>query len=43
MTNQFVGESHDWASQPVFNVKQFLRAGDNVIAVEVHQAGEIAA
>ncbi len=35
VNNQFVGESHDWSSQPVFNAKQFLRVGDNVIAVGV--------
>jgi beta-galactosidase len=35
VNNQFVGESHDWSSQPVFNAKQFLRAGDNVIVVGV--------
>jgi beta-galactosidase len=35
VNNQFVGESHDWAAQPVFNAKQFLRVGDNVIAVGV--------
>lgn len=35
VNNQFVGESHDWSAQPVFSVKPFLRAGDNVIAVGV--------
>jgi beta-galactosidase len=35
VNNQFLGESHDWSSQPVFNAKQFLRVGDNVIAVGV--------
>jgi beta-galactosidase len=35
VNNQFVGESHDWSSQPVFNAKRFLRVGDNVIAVGV--------
>lgn len=39
VNNQFVGESHDWSSQPVFNAKQFLRAGDNVIAVGVRNSG----
>jgi beta-galactosidase len=35
VNNQFVGESHNWSSQPVFNAKRFLRVGDNVIAVGV--------
>ena len=35
VNNQFVGESHDWSSQPVFNAKPFLHVGDNVIAVGV--------
>jgi beta-galactosidase len=38
VNNQFVGESHDWSSQPVFNAKQFLHVGDNVIAVGVKNA-----
>ena len=39
VNNQFVGESHDWAAQPVFNTKQFLHVGDNVIAVGVKNSG----
>ena len=35
MNNQRVGESHDWSAQPVFDIKQALHAGDNVIAVGV--------
>ncbi|HMP84971.1 MAG TPA: DUF4982 domain-containing protein, partial [Verrucomicrobiota bacterium] len=35
VNNQFVGESHDWSAQPVFNIKSFLRVGENVIAVGV--------
>ena len=35
VNNQFVGESHDYASQPLFDIKKFLHAGDNVIAVGV--------
>jgi beta-galactosidase len=35
VNNQFVGESHDWQAQPAFDIKKFLRAGDNVIAVGV--------
>jgi beta-galactosidase len=36
VNNQFVGESHDWQAQPIFDVKKFLHAGDNVIAVGVY-------
>jgi beta-galactosidase len=36
VNNQFVGESHDWQAQPVFDVKKYLHAGDNVIAVSVY-------
>lgn len=39
VNGQFVGESHDWAAQPVFDIKKFLRAGDNVIAVGVKNDG----
>ena len=39
VNNQFMGESHDWASQPVFNAKQFLHVGDNIIAVGVKNSG----
>ena len=35
VNNQFAGESHDWASQPLFDIKKFLHVGDNVIAVGV--------
>ena len=35
VNNQLMGESHDWSSQLVFNAKQFLHVGDNVIAVGV--------
>ena len=38
MNNQFVGESHDWQAQPTFDIKKFLRAGDNIIAVAVNNA-----
>ncbi len=41
MNNQLVGESHDWQAQPAFDIKKFLHAGDNVIAVGVkNDAGE---
>jgi beta-galactosidase len=35
VNNQRVGESTDWAAQPVFDIKKALHAGDNVIAVGV--------
>jgi beta-galactosidase len=36
VNGQFVGESHDWQAQPIFDVKKFLHVGDNVIAVGVY-------
>jgi beta-galactosidase len=39
VNNQFVGESHDWQAQPIFDIKKFLHAGDNVIAVGVNNGG----
>ena len=38
VNNQFAGESHDWAAQATFEIKKFLRVGDNVIAVGVNNA-----
>ena len=35
VNNQFAGESHDWQAQPLFDIKKFLHAGDNLIAVGV--------
>ena len=35
VNGQLVGESHDWASSPVFDIRKFLRPGDNTIAVAV--------
>jgi beta-galactosidase len=35
VNNKRVGESHDWSSQPMFDIKKALHAGDNVIAVGV--------
>jgi beta-galactosidase len=35
VNNHRVGESHDWQAQPLFDIKKFLHAGDNVIAVGV--------
>ena len=36
VNNQYVGESHDWQAQPVFDAKKYLHVGDNVIAVGVY-------
>lgn len=38
VNNQFAGESHDWASPQVFDIKKSLRAGDNVVAVGVRNS-----
>jgi beta-galactosidase len=38
VNGQFVGESHDWQAQPIFDVKKHLHAGDNVIAVGVYNS-----
>jgi beta-galactosidase len=38
VNGQFVGESHDWQAQPIFDIKKFLHTGDNVIAVGVNNA-----
>jgi len=39
VNNHRVGESHDWAAHAVFDVKNVLQAGDNVIAVGVKNDG----
>jgi beta-galactosidase len=36
VNGQYIGESHDWQAQPAFDVKKYLHAGDNVIAVGVY-------
>ncbi|HKW29455.1 MAG TPA: hypothetical protein VJT54_08975, partial [Verrucomicrobiae bacterium] len=36
VNGRFVGESHDWQAQPIFDIKKFVHAGDNVIAVGVN-------
>jgi beta-galactosidase len=36
VNGQFVGESHDWQAQPIFDIKNVVHAGDNVIAVGVN-------
>ena len=30
VNGQFIGESHDWQAQPIFDIKKFIHAGDNV-------------
>jgi len=36
VNDQFIGESHDWQAQPIFDIKKFIRVGDNVVAVGVN-------
>jgi beta-galactosidase len=36
VNGKFVGESHDWQAQPIFDIKKFVHAGDNVVAVGVN-------
>ena len=36
VNGQFIGESHDWQAQPIFDAKKYLHAGDNIIAVGVY-------
>ena len=36
VNGQPVGESHDWRGSPAFDVAKFVHAGDNSIAVVVH-------
>ena len=38
VNGQFVGESHDWQAQPIFDIKKFIHVGDNVIAVGVNNS-----
>jgi len=38
VNGHFVGESHDWQAQPVFDIKKLMHAGDNVVAVGVNNA-----
>jgi len=38
VNGQFVGESHDWQAQPMFEAKKYLHVGDNVIAVGVYNS-----
>jgi beta-galactosidase len=36
VNGQLVGESHDWQAQPIFDIKNSVHVGDNVIAVGVN-------
>ncbi|HTW32104.1 MAG TPA: hypothetical protein VMD76_10510, partial [Candidatus Sulfotelmatobacter sp.] len=36
VNGQLVGESHDWRASPTFDVGRFIHAGENTIAVAVH-------
>jgi beta-galactosidase len=36
VNGHFIGETHDWQAQPIFDVKKFIHTGDNVIAVGVN-------
>jgi beta-galactosidase len=36
VNGRFVGESHDWQAQPIFDIKKIVHAGDNVVAVGVN-------
>jgi beta-galactosidase len=38
VNGRFVGESHDWQAQPIFDIKNVVHAGDNVVAVGVNNA-----
>jgi len=38
VNGQFVGETHDWQAQPIFDIKRFIHAGDNVVAVGVNNS-----
>jgi beta-galactosidase len=35
INGKLAGESHDWSSQPAFEIQKYLRAGDNTLAVVV--------
>jgi beta-galactosidase len=36
VNGHFVGESHDWQAQPIYDIKNFIHEGDNIIAVGVN-------
>ena len=36
VNGQLVGESHDWRASPSFDIGKFIHAGENTIAVAVH-------
>ena len=35
VNGELVGESHDWRTEPAFNISKWLRAGENTIAIAV--------
>ncbi|HEY4415647.1 MAG TPA: beta-galactosidase GalA, partial [Verrucomicrobiae bacterium] len=35
VNGQLAGESHDWAASPSFDIKRFLHAGENTLAVAI--------
>ncbi|MGH7953239.1 MAG: sugar-binding domain-containing protein, partial [Limisphaerales bacterium] len=39
VNGQFAGESHNWNDSPSFDVRKFLHAGENTIAVAVKNNG----
>ncbi len=36
VNGQLIGESHDWRTSPAFNIRKFVREGENTVAVAVH-------
>jgi len=36
LNGALVGESHDWRASPAFDIRRFVHAGDNAVAVAVH-------
>jgi beta-galactosidase len=39
VNNQYLGETHDWQARAAFDIRKYLHAGDNVIAVGVNNLG----
>ena len=39
VNDHYLGETHDWEARAEFDIKKFLHAGDNVIAVGVNNIG----
>jgi beta-galactosidase len=38
VNGRFIGESHDWQAQPIFDIQPFVHAGDNVVAAGVNNS-----